>query len=588
MKRFLTASWPVVLLLAIVSLAGCKKDKKEVLSGFTYKVDQTDFRKIIFTQAAQNYTALSWDFGDGSTSTAENPEHIYAALGTYTVKLTATGEEGSDVSTQTITISDPDAELTKLTGLESKSWKLLRVVGPGRWPLEVGPIDHSAVWWAQGRDNDEIALRPCIMNDEWIFTRIGNKMEYKTNGDYWAEGGVFEPANECRSSAAGNMTGPGGSDLSAFGDGNHTFVLTPGTNATLEVKGLGAFIGLAKIGTSTEVSTPQQSVKLDIVKMTDGTTDTLILESKWKFANNTSGQPDAYWRVTLVHYDDAAQEPAIPSPKPKPSFTFAINNYDVQFTNTSTLATSYSWDFGDGASSTAESPSHTYSGPGVYKVKLTATNSAGSVTAEQDVTLTSGPMTEANLIGGAWKIRVAANSVFVGPALGDPSWWQVPLSGLDGSSTGGDDWSCMTNDEFIFGAGGVYQYKTNGDARNDGYMGAPNGCWSDAQVAASGNGAAFGSATHSFTFTPADQSASGRPIITLTNGATGAAFLGFYKGYYGGENNNSANPPNGGNSTNRYEVMSYVNAGGVETMVISVDISGAHDGSASWSAVLVR
>jgi hypothetical protein len=64
--------------------------------------------------------------------------------------------------------------------------------------------------------------------------------------------------------------------------------------------------------------------------------------------------------------------------------------------------------------------------------------------------------------------------------------------------------------------------------------------------------------------------------------------VGFYKGYYGGENANSANPPNGGSTTNRYEVISYLNAGGVETLTLSVDISAAKDGSAAWSVVLVR
>ena len=36
-----------------------------------------------------------WDFGDGETSTEENPSHTYSAGGDYTVKLTATGEEGT-------------------------------------------------------------------------------------------------------------------------------------------------------------------------------------------------------------------------------------------------------------------------------------------------------------------------------------------------------------------------------------------------------------------------------------------------------------------------------------------------------------
>jgi PKD repeat protein len=51
----------------------------------------------------------------------------------------------------------------------------------------------------------------------------------------------------------------------------------------------------------------------------------------------------------------------------------------VQFTDTSTgTPTSWSWDFGDGGTSTAKNPSHTYSDAGTYTVKLTATNPSGS------------------------------------------------------------------------------------------------------------------------------------------------------------------------------------------------------------------
>ena len=37
------------------------------------------------------YSAWSWNFGDGGTSTAENPSHIYTTAGDYSVKLTVTG-----------------------------------------------------------------------------------------------------------------------------------------------------------------------------------------------------------------------------------------------------------------------------------------------------------------------------------------------------------------------------------------------------------------------------------------------------------------------------------------------------------------
>lgn len=587
MKKFVHVQWLLAMIFAIAFTVSCKKDPvPEVISGFSFQVDATDFKKVAFTSAAKNYNALSWDFGDGATSTEENPVHVYAALGTYTVKLTATGLDGAtDVAQQTVAITDPNAELTKLVGDVSKTWKLLRVTNGNRWPLEVGPIAKDQVWWAQGRDNDEIAKRPCIMNDEYTFGRDGS-YKYDSKGDFWAEGGVFDPANICATTSPANMKGPNGEDLFAFADGTHTFTLTPGAKPTLTVTGLGAFVGLPKIGTDREVKVPQTSVTYDIIKLHDGNVDTLILEVDWKFENNTSGLDDAYWKITLVHYDNPGEEPPIPSPKPEAGFTAVVDGLKIDFTNTSKDADSYNWDFGDGATSSETNPSHTYAAAGIYKVKLTATNAAGSTSYEQEFTVTTGSMTEADLIGGPWKIRPEANSIFVGPALGSNAWWGVPANFLDGSSTGGDDWSCITNDEFIFSAGGVYQYKTNGDARNDGYMGSPNGCISDAALAASGNGAAFGSATHSFTFTPA--SGSDRPILTVTNGPTGAAFVGFYKGYYGGENTDSSKAPNGGAASNRYEVMSYVKAGGVETLTISVDISADKNGSAAWTMVLVR
>lgn len=70
-----------------------------------------------------------------------------------------------------------------------------------------------------------------------------------------------------------------------------------------------------------------------------------------------------------------------------PTAEFSANNtigaapYLVQFTDlSSNEASSWSWDFGDGASSTEQNPSHEYAAIGTYTVTLTASNSYGSGT----------------------------------------------------------------------------------------------------------------------------------------------------------------------------------------------------------------
>ena len=50
-------------------------------------------------------TSYEWDFGNGNTSTAQNPWVTYAAVGTYTVTLTATNAIGSSTVTETITVT---------------------------------------------------------------------------------------------------------------------------------------------------------------------------------------------------------------------------------------------------------------------------------------------------------------------------------------------------------------------------------------------------------------------------------------------------------------------------------------------------
>ena len=69
---------------------------------------------------------------------------------------------------------------------------------------------------------------------------------------------------------------------------------------------------------------------------------------------------------------------------PTAAFTYKItsdsSNFDVNFVDFSTNATSWFWDFGDGATDTIQSPTHIYTDSAIYNVCLIVSNSCGSDT----------------------------------------------------------------------------------------------------------------------------------------------------------------------------------------------------------------
>ncbi len=82
------------------------------VASFTANVTSSCTGTISFSdQSSSTPTSWSWNFGDATTSTVQNPTHTYTANGTYTVSLTATNALGNNTYTRTsyITISMPTA-----------------------------------------------------------------------------------------------------------------------------------------------------------------------------------------------------------------------------------------------------------------------------------------------------------------------------------------------------------------------------------------------------------------------------------------------------------------------------------------------
>jgi hypothetical protein len=215
------------------------------------------------------------------------------------------------------------------------------------------------------------------------------------------------------------------------------------------------------------------------------------------------------------------------APLSVPEFTFdeVASDYDVTFTDASELATSYSWDFGDGNNSTDTSPTHSYVNDGLettYMVTLTTTNSLDkptSITKDVIVGGPSGPINpeiiwgnlneSSSVVYGPWKIdNTPGNSnPFSGSSDGSCKDYD---SVNTGSKTRGAKWSSSNsadapdgtadpgdtrymyqsvtlspNTDYIF----EYEYaiRTGGSADNSVVAAILNGHYTDSDVALASN-----------------------------------------------------------------------------------------------------
>ncbi|RZQ51646.1 alkaline serine protease [Pseudoalteromonas phenolica] len=116
---------------------------------------------------------------------------------------------------------------------------------------------------------------------------------------------------------------------------------------------------------------------------------------------------------------------------PVASFTAAVNGKTVQFTDGSSDdkgISSYAWQFGDGATSSQQNPSHTYSGTGDFTVKLTVTDTAGQTASKSSVvSITDGNTGGCNGVA-AWsatKSYRAGDKVSYNGYQYEATWWST-------------------------------------------------------------------------------------------------------------------------------------------------------------------
>ena len=382
---------------------------------------------VAFSDASTgNISAWSWDLGDGTTSSLQNPSHTYAAVGTYTVSLTVTGPGGSDTSVLAnyITVTDPPPT-AGFSGTPTT----------GTTPLTVAFSDTSTgnvTSWA------------------WDFGD-GNTSTQQNPSHTYTTGGVF--------TVSLTATGPGGSNTQ-----------TRNNYITVNDPVVAAFNGTPTSGTvPLSVAFSDNSTGAPNAwswDFGDGNTSTLQNPSHTFGAVGTytvsmtatgAGGSDTLTRTNYI----TVQEPA-PTAAFGATPTSGLIPLPVSFSDASTGAiTAWSWDFGDGATSTLQNPSHTYGTAGIYSVSLTVTGPGGSDTLVQSNLITASDTVVANFSGSPTSGVAPLTVSFADASTGGPTGWSWSFG--DGAT------STQQNPSHVYASVGTYSVSltVTGPANSD-------------------------------------------------------------------------------------------------------------------------
>lgn len=110
-------------------------------AAFAYSV--SGYQANFVDKSKNSPTSWLWNFGDGTSSTQQNPVHVYKAAGQYTVTLTATNDNGSNSTSDIVKITAPAAPVANFTFTTSKDSLQVNFLdastgGPTSWSWKFG------------------------------------------------------------------------------------------------------------------------------------------------------------------------------------------------------------------------------------------------------------------------------------------------------------------------------------------------------------------------------------------------------------------------------------------------------------------
>ncbi|MFM8949169.1 MAG: PKD domain-containing protein, partial [Bacteroidota bacterium] len=318
---------------------------------------------VSFVNQSTGATSWKWDFGDGTTSTNENPAHIYHLPGVYTVTLisfSAVGCSDTLVKVDYVTVPGTYSEFTMANAVNCFNTAVQFV------DLSIGA---TSWFWNFG--------------DGFTSTLQNPSHTYQDSGSYTV------------TLITSNNTG-----CSSFYTLPNPITIYPLPEAIATVS---SAIGCHPLA----VSFSNQSINASSYHWDFGNGDTSNLATP-----NYSYTAPGSFQVQLIAYTnmgcaDTLMLPGFITVNPTPSAAFTTsgnqgcNPYPVAFTNNSTFLSGpmYNWSFGSGANSSSASPSYTYADSGNYLVTLVIVNQEGcsdTTTANIQVNLT--PTANASMV----------------------------------------------------------------------------------------------------------------------------------------------------------------------------------------------